>query len=213
VEKVDKRLFPAELGEVVNDLLVEYFPEVMNIQFTAQMEEELDQIAEGSQEWASVLHDFYDPFSKAVHYAAANMPEVDVADELTGEMCEKCGHPMVIKMGRFGKFEACSNFPECRNAKPHLVKLGIACPNDGGELVERRTKKGRVFYGCTNYPQCDWSSWQKPLPTPCPNCQGLLVQKNRQWAQCLECEEQIPLDQLPAATSEQEPVEAEFATA
>jgi DNA topoisomerase-1 len=213
VEKLDKRLYPTELGGVVNDLLVEYFPDVMNVQFTAQMEEELDRIAEGEQQWDTVLHEFYDPFSQAVTHAAAHMPEVDVADELTGEMCEKCGHPMVIKVGRFGKFEACSNFPECRNAKPYLVKLGIACPNDEGELVERRTKKGRIFYGCTNYPECTWSSWKKPLPMPCPNCQGLLVQKNRQWAQCLDCEEQFALDQLPSTGSEQEPAEPELATA
>jgi DNA topoisomerase-1 len=124
------------------------------------------------------------------------MPEVSIADQPTGELCEKCGSPMVLKFGRFGKFEACSNFPECRNAKPHLVKLGIACPNDGGELVERRTKKGRVFYGCANYPDCEWSSWKRPLPTPCPNCQGLMVQKNRTWAQCTVCEEQVELSQL-----------------
>ncbi|MFN8458035.1 MAG: type I DNA topoisomerase [Anaerolineae bacterium] len=105
------------------------------------------------------------------------MPEVEVEDQPTGELCEKCGYPMVLKFGRFGKFEACSNFPNCRNAKPHLLKLGIACPNDGGELVERRTKKGRVFYGCANYPVCEWSSWKRPLPQPCPTCKGLLVQK------------------------------------
>jgi DNA topoisomerase-1 len=196
VEKSEKRLYPTELGEIVNELLVEYFPDIMNVQFTAQMEEDLDRIAEGEEEWVEILREFYAPFSKAVTYAEKHMPEVEVADQPTGEMCEKCGHPMVLKFGRFGKFEACSNFPECQNAKPYLIKLGIACPNDGGELVERRTKKGRVFYGCANYPECQWSSWKKPLPAPCPNCQGLLVQKNRQWAQCLDCEEQFSIEQL-----------------
>ncbi len=198
VEKYEKRLYPTELGEIVNDLLTEYFPDIFNVQFTAQLEEDLDRIATGEEEWVAVLNEFYDPFSRAVHHAEAHMPEVSIADQPTGEMCEKCGHPMVLKFGRYGKFEACSNFPDCRNAKPHLVKLGIACPTGcGGELVERRTKKGRVFYGCTNYPECDWSSWKKPLPAPCPHCDGLLVQKNRQWAQCLACEELTELSRLP----------------
>jgi DNA topoisomerase-1 len=205
VEKSEKRLYPTELGEIINDLLIEYFPDVVNVEFTAQMEEELDEIAEGSQDWVSVVREFYTPFSKAVSYAEAHMPEVTVANQPTGEMCEKCGHPMVLKFGRFGKFEACSNFPECQNAKPHLARLGIACPNCGGELVERRTKKGRLFYGCANYPGCEWSSWKKPLPQPCPNCGGLLVQKNRQWAECLACEEQVALDQLPTVTADETP--------
>ena len=205
VEKVDKRLFPTELGDIVNELLVEYFPGIINVQFTSQMEDDLDRIARGELEWVPVLNEFYGPFSKAVTHAEAHMPEVDVADQPTGELCEKCGHPMVVKFGRYGKFEACSNFPECRNAKPHLVKLGIACPNCGGDLVERRTRKGRVFYGCANYPACEWSSWKRPLPNPCPNCQGMLVQKSRNWAQCLNCEEQIELTQLPEAEETAKP--------
>jgi DNA topoisomerase-1 len=213
VEKSEKRLYPTELGEIVNDLLVEYFPDIVNVQFTAQMESDLDRIAEGEVAWPAVLSEFYAPFSEAVTHAESHMPEISIADQPTGELCEKCGHPMVLKFGRFGKFEACSNFPDCRNAKPHLVKLGIACPNDGGELVERRTKKGRVFYGCANYPTCEWSSWKKPLPVPCPNCQGLLVQKNRQWAQCLNCEEQVLLDQLQAVAAESPSPEPELATA
>ncbi|MCB0212333.1 MAG: type I DNA topoisomerase, partial [Anaerolineae bacterium] len=213
VEKFEKRLYPTELGEIVNDLLTEYFPDIVNVQFTAQMEEDLDRIAEGDREWPAVLEDFYDPFAKAVAHAEDHMPEVSIADQPTGEICEKCGSPMVLKFGRYGKFEACSNFPECRNAKPHLVKLGIACPNDGGELVERRTKKGRVFYGCSNYPECEWSSWKRPLPNPCPNCQGLLVQKNRQWAQCVACEEQFLLNQLPAVDNEPEDKKPELITA
>lgn len=211
VETVDKRLYPTELGEVVNELLVEYFPEIVNVEFTAHMEDDLDRIASGEMELTPVLEEFYTPFSHAVAHAEAHMPEVEIEDQPTGELCEKCGHPMVLKFGRFGKFEACSNFPECRNAKPHLVKLGIACPNDGGELVERRTKKGRVFYGCANYPECEWSSWKRPLPQPCPNCQGLLVQKNRNWAQCLNCEEQFELSQLPGAASEMPVPELELA--
>jgi DNA topoisomerase-1 len=213
VERFEKRLYPTELGGVVNDLLIEYFPDIINVQFTSQMEDDLDRIARGGLEWVPVLSEFYEPFSRAVAHAEAHMPEVEIADQPTGELCEKCGHPMVVKWGRYGKFEACSNFPDCRNAKPHLVKLGIACPNDGGELVERRTKKGRVFYGCANYPECEWSSWKRPLPTSCPNCQGMLVQKNRNWAQCLDCEEQVELNQLPDATSETESAKPESVTA
>ncbi len=210
VEKSEKRLYPTELGEIVNELLVEYFPDVINEAFTSQMEDDLDRIARGELDWIPVLHEFYEPFSKAVAHAEAHMPEVDIADQPTGEICEVCGHPMVFKFGRYGKFEACSNFPECRNTKPHLLKLGITCPNDGGELVERRTKKGRVFYGCANYPECQWSSWKRPLPNPCPNCQGMLVQKNRNWAQCLNCEEQFEINQLSNMISEAESAQPEL---
>jgi DNA topoisomerase-1 len=214
VEKSEKRLYSTELGEIVNELLVEYFPDIFNVQFTAQLEQDLDLIATGEEKWVSVLDEFFAPFSEAVHHAEAHMPEVSVADQPTGDLCEKCGSPMVIKFGRYGKFEACSNFPECRNARPHLVKLGIACPTGcGGELVERRTKKGRVFYGCSNYPECEWSSWKRPLHNPCPNCQGLLVQKNRQWAKCLDCEELVELSQLPQSKSAKDQTEPAMAAA
>ncbi len=196
VELSEKRLYPTELGGIVNELLVKYFPDVINVQFTAQMENELDRIASGEMEWVPVLNEFYQPFSKDIAFAETNMPEVSVSEELTGEKCDKCGHDMVIKMGRFGKFEACSNFPTCRNAKPHLVKLGSCCPQDGGEIVERRTKRGRVFYGCANYPECNWSSWKKPVVVPCPNCGSLLVHKSRTWAQCTACEEQFEVKKL-----------------
>jgi DNA topoisomerase-1 len=213
VENFEKRLYPTELGNIVNDLLIDYFPDIINVQFTAQMEQDLDDIAAGGRAWPQVLGDFFAPFSVAVHHAEEHMPEVSIADQPTGEICDKCGSPMVLKFGRYGKFEACSNFPDCRNAKPHLVKLGIACPNNGGELVERRTKKGRVFYGCSNYPECEWSSWKRPLPQPCPSCGGLLVQKNRQWAQCTVCEEQILLSELPAVDQEGEREKRELVTA
>ena len=211
VEKYEKRLYPTELGEIVNELLVEYFPNIINVEFTSQMEDYLDRIARGDLEWVPVLADFYKPFSSAVSHAEKHMPEVDIEDQPTGDICEKCGHPMVLKFGRYGKFEACSNFPDCRNTKPYLIKLGIACPKDGGELVERRTKKGRIFYGCANYPECDWSSWKKPLPNPCPNCGGLLVQKNRNWAQCVKCEELFEIDRLPEPESAESSPEPEVA--
>jgi DNA topoisomerase-1 len=211
VERVDKRLHPTELGEIINDLLVEYFPDIVDVEFTAKMENDLDRIANGETEWVPVLNEFYSPFAEALAHAEANMPQVSIADEPTGEPCEKCGSPMVFKMGRFGKFQACSNFPTCRNAKPFLVKLGVACPNDGGEVVERRTKKGRVFYGCANYPDCGWSSWKKPMPTPCPKCQGMLVQKNRYQAKCVACESEFQIQKL--ATPEVKTVKPELVLA
>jgi DNA topoisomerase-1 len=196
VERADKRLHPTELGEIINDLLVQYFPDIINVEFTAKMENDLDRIANGETDWVPVLSEFYRPFSKALAYAEENMPEVEIADEKTGEACEKCGHPMVLKMGRFGKFQACPNFPACRNAKPYLVKLNIPCPNDDGDIVERRTKKGRVFYGCANYPECKWSSWKKPLSSSCPECEGLLVQKSRYRAKCTACSLEFSLKEL-----------------
>jgi DNA topoisomerase-1 len=206
VEKYQKRLYPTELGETVTDLLVNYFPDVINLQFTSQMEDYLDRIARGELEWQPVLADFYQPFAQAISYAETHMPEVEVDDQPTGEACEKCGSPMVIKFGRYGKFEACSNFPDCRNAKPHLEKLGITCPDCGSDLVQRRSKKGRVFYGCANYPQCEWSSWKKPLPQPCPECGKVLVQKSRNWAKCTECEEEFQIERLPEPQPETEKI-------
>ncbi|MDM8521722.1 type I DNA topoisomerase [Anaerolineales bacterium HSG6] len=196
VEKFEKRLYPTELGGIVSDLLVEYFPDIINVEFTAKMEDNLDRIARGETNWVPVLDQFYKPFEEALAYAEENMPEVEIIDPETGEMCEKCGSPMVLKMGRYGKFQACSNFPECRNAKPYFVKIGVNCPNDGGELVERRTKKGRIFYGCMNYPDCEWSSWKKPLSTPCDECKGLLIQKSRYNAKCIKCGTEYSLQEL-----------------
>ncbi|MDM8530111.1 type I DNA topoisomerase [Anaerolineales bacterium HSG25] len=196
VEKFEKRLYPTELGGIVSDLLVEYFPDIINVEFTAKMEDNLDRIARGETNWVPVLDQFYKPFEEALAYAEENMPEVEIVDPETGEMCEKCGSPMVLKMGRYGKFQACSNFPECRNAKPYFVKIGVNCPNDGGELVERRTKKGRIFYGCMNYPDCEWSSWKKPLSTPCDECKGLLIQKSRYNAKCIKCGTEYSLQEL-----------------
>lgn len=174
-EKVDRKFMPTDLGRVVNDLLVEHFPNIVDVNFTARMEEELDDVARGERGWVPVLHDFYDPFQLELARADATMEKVIVEDELAGESCERCGRPMIIRTGRFGRFIACSGFPQCRNTKPLLNKLGIACPLDGGDLVERRTKKGRTFYGCSNYPACGFTSWDRPLPRACPNCGGLLT--------------------------------------
>jgi len=196
VERRERRLHPTELGFIVNDLVVKHFPDIVNVGFTARMEEDLDLIARGKREWRPVLGEFYEPFEEAVRLAEQNMEKIPMADQPAGEKCDKCGHDMIIKWGRYGKFIACSNFPTCRNAKPYLEKIGVHCPECGGDLVEKRTRKKRIFYGCSNYPECEFVSWKKPFPQPCPACGGLLVAKNKHWAQCIKCEEQVTLDKL-----------------
>ncbi len=209
VGNTDRRLYPTELGFIVNDLLVEHFPDVVNVGFTARMEEDLDQIARGEREWVPVLRQFYTPFEEAVQRAERTMVSVEVGNQPTGEKCEQCGHDMIIKWGRFGRFIACSNYPTCRNTKPYLEKIGVACPQCGGDMVERRSRKNRLFFGCANYPTCNFVTWKRPLPQPCPSCGGLLVVANKRSAQCLQCGEQTPVDSLPevaVALPAQEPV-------
>ncbi len=201
VRREGKRLIPTELGEVVTDLLVEHFPDIMDVDFTARMEAELDRIAGGERHWVQVLRDFYGPFSRQLEAASRNMPSVKV-EEQVDETCEKCGSPMVVKYGRYGKFIACSNFPECRNTRPYLEKTGATCPECGGDIVVRRTRRGRTFYGCANYPACEWSSWKRPLPVPCPACGGLLVEENRSTVRCLRCEERWERDVVEQAERE-----------
>jgi DNA topoisomerase-1 len=202
VVREGKRLSPTETGVLVNDLLVEHFPEVVDFGFTAHMEEDLDRIASGEQGWTSVVDEFYGPFSKQVARAEELMPEVKTGPEPIGRACPDCGHELVIRWGRYGKFISCSNFPDCRHTEAWLEKIGVNCPKDGGDIVERKTRKGRTFYGCANYPNCDFTSWKLPLPTPCPQCGGMLVVAGKNTAQCLDCEEQYSLDQVatePAA--------------
>ena len=191
VERQQRYLVPTALGFTVNDLLVQHFPEIVDTGFTAQMEERLDCIAAGECDWVQVLRDFYGPFERSLQAAQREMPEMRQEPELTGEVCDKCGHPMVVKHGRFGKFIACSNFPTCRNTRPFLVRLGVRCPQCGGELVEKRTRRGRVFYGCANYPQCEFTSWKRPVARPCPGCGGLMVVDRKGWLRCLRCEAQV----------------------
>ncbi|MFQ5857495.1 MAG: type I DNA topoisomerase [Anaerolineae bacterium] len=206
VETVEKRLKPTELGFVVNDLLIKHFPDIFDVTFTAQMEQELDLIANGQREWVPVLREFYGPFERDLKRAEVEMEEVQVGNEPTGEMCPECGQPLVIRFGRYGKFIGCSGFPDCRYTEPFLDKIGVACPECGGDLVEKKTRKGRTFYGCANYPECEFASWQRPLPQPCPGCQGLVVQKGKDKAQCLACEEWHALDDLPVEEPELETV-------
>jgi DNA topoisomerase-1 len=200
-----RRLFPTETALLVNDLLVEHFPEIVDINFTAEMEADLDKIASGQEEWVGVVREFYGPFAAEVERAKEDMPEVKAEPEYIGRDCPDCEDGrLLIKWGRYGKFIGCSNFPECRHTEPWLEKIGVKCPLDGGDLVERRTRKGRVFFGCSNYPECEFTSWKRPLPTPCPACSGTLVIANKNFAQCLECETQFPLEQVqPEETVEE----------
>ncbi|MEJ6951504.1 type I DNA topoisomerase [Natronospora cellulosivora (SeqCode)] len=178
VERNAKQLKPTKLGFIVVDLLSEHFPDVTDVEFTAQMENRLDNIEEGNGDWKKVLADFYFPFSERLDEAQEEMEEVELQSEVTDEVCDKCGEPMLVKYGRYGKFLACSAYPECKNTKPYLIKTGVSCPNcEEGELIQRKSRKGRVFFGCTSYPDCDFVSWNKPIKKKCPECSGLMVEK------------------------------------
>lgn len=184
-----KRLIPTETGILVNDLLVQHFPDIVDLNFTANMEDDLDKIAEGKEEWRRVIAAFYAGFEPEVKQAEADMPEVKYEPEKIGRECPQCGHDLVIRWGRYGKFISCSNFPECRYTEALLEKIGVTCPEDGGDIVLRKTRKGRIFYGCANYPNCQFTSWKRPIPNPCPKCGGMLVTANKREAQCLKCSE------------------------
>jgi len=196
VERVDKRLIPTETGMLVNDLMVQYFSDIMDLTFTARMEADLDKIADGEAEWVHVIREFYEPFSADVQKAQADMPVVKSGPEPIGRACPECGKELVIRYGRYGKFISCSGFPTCRYTEPWLEKIGVTCPTDGGEIVERKTRKGRVFYGCLNYPNCEFTSWKRPLAQPCPKCSGLLVISNKREAQCINCQESFLLEEI-----------------
>lgn len=196
VERIDRRLVPTETGILVNDLMMQYFPDIVDLQFTARMEEDLDKIAAGEVDWVSVMRQFYGPFAEEVTKAQAEMPATKSGPEPIGRACPDCGKELVIRYGRYGKFISCSGFPECRHTEPWLEKIGVACPQDGGDIVERKTRKGRVFYGCNNYPNCDFTSWKRPLPVPCPNDGGMLVIANKREAQCLKCQETFLLEDV-----------------
>jgi DNA topoisomerase I len=174
----EKKFVPTELGELVIQLMEEFFPEILDAEFTAHMEGDLDHVEEGKENWVDVIGEFYKSFEKRLTFAEDEMKEVEIRDEPSDEVCDKCGSQMVYKMGRFGKFLACSGFPDCRNTKPIVKDTGVTCPKCAqGQVVERRSKKGRLFYGCDRYPECDHVSWDKPVAKPCPDCGGLMVEK------------------------------------
>ncbi|CAI8048592.1 DNA topoisomerase 1 [Geodia barretti] len=207
--KAKGRFEPTKLGRAVTGLLIQHFPDVVDIGFTAKVEEQLDEIASGQRAWNPMLKEFYQPFNATVQEAlekAERVPSSEI-DEESGEVCEKCDSPMVIKSGRFGRFLSCSGFPNCRNSKPLMERVGVECPKDGGDIVERRQrgKGGRKFYGCANYPDCDFTVNRKPLGQPCPECSGLLVEQGRDRCQCRECDYRGP---VPEAVDAGELVEA-----
>ncbi len=190
VVREGKRLIPTETGILVNDLVVEFFPRIVDINFTSRLEDQLDLIASGEEEWVEVIREFYESFSDRLEHAEAAMPEKKAELQKIGRDCPKCGHDLIIRWGRYGKFISCSNFPDCRYTEPYLEKIGMTCPQcEEGDVVRRKTRKGRTFYGCSRYPECDFTSWKQPVPTPCPNCEGTLVIANKRQVTCLDCEE------------------------
>lgn len=188
----NKRFVPTELGQIVHELMMEFFPEILDVEFTAKMEHDLDDIEEGKVNWVKIIDEFYHDFSKNVKKAENEMEKVEIKDEYAGVKCEKCGSEMVYKMGRYGKFLACSNFPDCRNTKPILKEIGLKCPKcHEGNIVERKSKRRRVFYGCDRYPECDFISWEKPVERKCPKCGEILVEKRLKkgvQVQCSSCD-------------------------
>ncbi len=195
VTKTSGKLKPTELGFVVNDLLVKHFPDIVNIDFTARMEDELDKIAHEDLEWTGVVKEFYCPLEVDLERALKTIEKIKIADEQTGESCPKCGKPIVVKSGRFGKFLACSGFPECKYTSSFIKKTGAKCPECGSELIQRQTKKRRTFYGCSGYPDCKFITSYKPLPNPCPKCGGLQTVFREKWAKCIKCGHRQKIEQ------------------
>lgn len=173
-----KRFEPTELGEIVNGLIVQFFPDIVDVKFTAEMEGKLDEVELGKEQWQKVIDDFYKPFEKELTKAETEMEKIQIKDEPAGFDCDVCGHPMVIKLGRYGKFYACSNFPECHNTKAITKEIGVTCPICGkGQVIERKTKRNRIFYGCDRYPECEFTSWDLPVGRSCPKSGDFLVEK------------------------------------
>ena len=188
VEQADRRFHPTDIGISVNDLLAEHFTDVVDLKFTAQMEGELDGVAEKGDDWVGVLRTFYDKFSRELATAEEKLPKFEQRDEPTDKICPNCERPMVIKSGRFGKFISCTGYPECKTTMPILKDTGAKCPKDGGMIAERKSRKGRTFYGCANYPACDFVSWDRVVPEPCPVCGDYVVAKSKRGgAVAFEC--------------------------
>ncbi len=197
VSRENKRLYPTEIGYLVNDLVVEYFPGVVDLGFTSMMEAELDKVAAGKQAWADVIREFYAPFSHDLENAHQHMPKTQLEPEKVGRTCPECGGELVFRNGKFGKFISCNNFPKCRYTEPWLENIGVACPTCGiGDVIEKRSKKGRKFYGCSRYPDCDFTSWDKPVGRECPNCGGVLVEKGNKTIVCNNCHTRFPKENV-----------------
>lgn len=187
-----KSLVPTDLGMIVNDIMCENFKNIVDVKFTASMEEDLDKIEEGNLNWKSLISDFYNPFSITLKEAEEKIGNIEIKDEESDVVCEKCGRLMVYKHGKFGKFLACPGFPECRNTKAIVKGLGINCPKCGKEIIEKKSKRGKVFYGCTSYPDCDFTSWDKPTEEKCEKCGSMLFEKPGRGKKkyCPQCDDQ-----------------------
>lgn len=184
----EKKFVPTELGLTVNDIMSENFPDLVDEKFTASMESELDKIAEGNKFWKELIRSFYGDLEKDLNKAYENIEKVEIEDPVTDVICEKCGRNMVIKMGRYGKFLACPGFPECRNTKPLIEKIGVKCPKcKDGDIVVKRSKKGRKFFGCSNFPECDFVSWNKPIDEKCPTCGSILTKTEAKGVKKIKC--------------------------
>jgi len=195
VTKEKKYLKPKEIGFIVNDLLTQHFPKIIDIGFTAKMEVELDKIAQGQIKWLPVIKNFYYPFIDHLKNKFAEIEKIKLPEKKTGEICEKCGREMVIKEGRFGEFLACSGFPQCQNTKPLIEETKFLCPLCGNKVIKRKTKNSQVFYGCSSYPSCKFATWDEPVEKPCPKCQGLMVKK-KGIIKCLRCDYQEVLPKV-----------------
>lgn len=215
VVREKKQFYPTELGDIVVAMLKNHFHDIIDVQFTAGLEEKLDKIEEGEQDWVQVLDNFYQPFSRTLEKADEEIGHVKVPDEVTEEVCEQCGRNLVIKIGRYGKFLACPGFPECRNTKPLLEPVGVNCPRCEGELVARRSKKGRKFFGCSRFPECDFVTWDQPAKVKCPNCGDLMVEKKRSgkssYLLCVnkECGGKVESENKTARRKSSKPAKAE----
>lgn len=188
VTRESKRLFPTELGRMVNSVMTQYFAPIVDLEFTAQMEEKLDSIEAGKLEWKQMLREFYPPFEKMLEEAEQAIEKVELRDEPSDEICDKCGANMVYRVGRYGKFLACPNFPDCRNTKPVLNYIDAKCPKCGGRLLEKTSRKNRKFYGCEHYPECDFVSWEMPVDERCPKCGSyMILKRSRKGETCYLC--------------------------
>ncbi|MFL2651396.1 MAG: type I DNA topoisomerase [Anaerolineales bacterium] len=212
VIKDNRRLSPTDTGMTVNDWLVKYFPNVLDTKFTAIFEDDLDLIAQGKKHQVPVLQKFWLPFEKDLEHAKVEMPTIDKTPELAGRNCPKCGEELLIRNGRFGKFIGCSGFPECRHTEQILQKIGVGCPDCSNDLVQRKTRKGRVFYGCVSYPECEWTSWVRPLTDMCPECRGILFEKGKSLVKCGKCEKEWSKEDInSSATNDSSTEESEDA--
>lgn len=188
VVREEKQLYPTELGSLIVDLMKEYFAEIIDVEFTASMESKLDMVEEGKEKWDEVVSEFYDPLAKKLEAAEKEMEKIVIEPEQSGEVCEKCGKPMVYRMGRYGRFLACSGFPECRNTKAIVVPTNVKCLACGGNIVQHKSRTGRIFYGCDNYPECKYMSWDMPIDQKCPHCGTQLSERvQRGGAKILVC--------------------------